>query len=55
MIHTLGNITSTEYSSKMETKDKKLTSFDGKGNVVEFVKKVSLHSALKGYDHEMKA
>ena len=55
LIHTLGNITSTEYTSKMESKDKKLTNFDGKGNVVEFVKKVSLHSALKGYDGEKKA
>ena len=55
LIHTFGNITSTESSSRMESKDKKLTNFDGKGNVVEFVKKVSLHSALKGYDGEKKA
>ena len=39
----------------MDSKDKKLTSFDGTGNVVEFVKKVSLHSSLKGYDREKKA
>ena len=39
----------------MDAKDKKLTTFDGKGNVVEFVKKVSLHSSLKGYDGEKKA
>ena len=39
----------------MDAKDKKLTSFDGTGSVVEFVKKVNLHSALKGYDGEKKA
>ena len=53
LIPTLGNITSTESNLiKMDPKDKKLTSFDGTGNVVEFVKKVNLHSALKGYDGE---
>ena len=56
MSPTLGNITSTESNLvKMDPKDKKLTSFDGTGNVVEFVKKVSLHSALKGYDVEKQA
>ena len=56
LIPTLGNITSIElYLVKMEPKDKKLTSFDGTGYVVEFIKKVSLHSALKGYDGKKQA
>ena len=56
MSPTLGNITSTEsYLVKMDPKDNNLTPFDGTGNVVEFVKKVSLHSALKGYDVEKQA
>ena len=56
LIPTLGNITSTESNLiKMDPKDKKLTSFDGTGNVVEFAKKVNLHSVLKGYDGEKKA
>ena len=34
----------------MDSNDKKHMNFNGTGNVEEFVKKVELHSSLKGYD-----
>ena len=40
---------------KMEARDMKINCFNGKGNVVEFVRMMELRAALKGYADERKA
>ena len=45
-------ITITDFSNIMESK---VRHFDGNGDVRVFLEKVSLHSALKGYDRKKTA